>query len=109
VQHPSALWLSIPAELGVGVGATAGLLFLIAVCATLGHGLLILGYARAPVATLTPYLYAQIPFSVLAGWLIFRHQPDSWTLCGIVIVAISGVFGTWLTARERQLDVRLAV
>jgi len=34
---------------------------------SLGHLLLIFAYARAPVATLTPYLYLQVVFATLAG------------------------------------------
>ncbi len=84
-----------------------GWLVLIAVFATLGHGLLILGYARAPVAVLTPYLYAQIPFAVFGGWLVFAHKLDSWAALGIGIIAASGVLGTWVAARERHTDLRV--
>jgi drug/metabolite transporter (DMT)-like permease len=38
--------------------------------------LLILAYQRAPAATLTPYLYAQIGFAMLGGWIVFSHVPD---------------------------------
>jgi drug/metabolite transporter (DMT)-like permease len=82
-------------------------LLLIAVLASVGHGGLILGYARAPVAVLTPYLYSQIPFAVLGGWLVFSHQLDAWSILGIAIIAISGVLGTWLTARERKADLHV--
>lgn len=82
-------------------------LLLIAVLATTGHGLLILGYARAPVAVLTPYLYSQIPFAVIGGWLVFAHTLDAWSMLGIAIIAISGVLGTWLTARERKADLHV--
>jgi drug/metabolite transporter (DMT)-like permease len=84
-----------------------GWLVLIAIFATLGHGFLILGYARAPVAVLTPYLYVQIPFAVLGGWLVFAHQLDRWTALGIGIIALSGVLGTWVAARERHTDIRV--
>lgn len=84
-----------------------GWLILIAIFATLGHGFLILGYARAPVAVLTPYLYVQIPFAVLAGWLVFSHKLDGWTALGIGIIAMSGVLGTWVAARERHTDLRV--
>jgi drug/metabolite transporter (DMT)-like permease len=86
-----------------------GWLVLIAIFATLGHGLLILAYERAPVAVLTPYLYAQIPFAVLGGWLVFSHKLDSWTALGIGIIAVSGVLGTWLTARERKADLHIVL
>jgi drug/metabolite transporter (DMT)-like permease len=79
------------------------LLLLIAAFGTLGHFLLILAYARAPIAVLTPYLYLQIGFSTLGGWLIFSHMPDAWALAGIALVSASGAFGTWLTAREQRV------
>lgn len=82
-------------------------LLLIAVLASVGHGALILGYARAPVAVLTPYLYSQIPFAVIGGWLVFAHKLDGWSIVGIAIVAVSGVLGTWLTARERKEDLHV--
>jgi drug/metabolite transporter (DMT)-like permease len=67
---------------------------------TLGHFLLIVAYRRAPVAVLTPFLYLQIAFATLGGWLVFAHVPDDWALVGIGLVAIGGVAGTWLTARD---------
>lgn len=77
-----------------------GALVLLGAISTLGHFLLILAYGRAPVAVLTPYLYLQIAFASLGGWLVFAHLPDTWSLAGIALVSCCGVFGTWLTARE---------
>jgi len=71
--------------------------------ATVGHYLLILAFQRAPAATLTPYLYGQIAFSMLAGWLVFSHVPDEWSLLGIAMIAICGAGGAWLTVREGRL------
>lgn len=77
-----------------------GMLLLIGFIGTLGHFLLILAYGRAPVVVLTPYLYLQIGFAAVGGWLVFGHVPDDWALAGIALVTLCGVFGTWLTARE---------
>ena len=71
--------------------------------ATVGHFMLILAYQRAPAATLTPYLYAQIAFAMLAGWLFFAHVPDRWSMVGIVMIAVCGAGGAWLTVRESRL------
>jgi drug/metabolite transporter (DMT)-like permease len=71
--------------------------------ATVGHYLLILAYQRAPAATLTPYLYGQIAFSMLGGWLVFSHVPDDWSLLGIAMIAVCGAGGAWLTVREGRL------
>jgi len=81
-------------------GAIWALLLLMGLIGTLGHFLLILAYGRAPVVVLTPYLYLQIGFAALGGWLVFGHVPDDWALLGIGLVTLCGVFGTWLTARE---------
>jgi len=69
---------------------------------SVGHLLLIFGYARAPVATLTPYLYLQVVFAALGGWLVFEHVPDMWALIGIVTISLCGAGGTWLSSRERR-------
>ena len=80
---------------------------LVALLGTFGHFLLIMVYRRAPVAVLTPYLYLQIAFATLGGWLVFAHVPDAWSLAGITLVAFCGVFGTWLTGREVLAHRRL--
>jgi drug/metabolite transporter (DMT)-like permease len=77
-----------------------GALLLIGSFGALGHFLLIMAYTRAPVAVLTPYLYLQIAFAALGGWLAFGHVPDGPSLAGIALIAGCGVFGTWLTGRE---------
>lgn len=66
-----------------------------------GHLCLVFAYARAPVGVLTPYLYLQIAFAMLGGWLVFSHVPDVWSLMGVAMIAASGVGGTAAAARER--------
>lgn len=73
--------------------------------ATVGHFLLILGYQRAPASTLTPYLYAQIAFAMIGGWLVFSHVPDGWALIGMGLIAVCGALGAWLTVRESRVVV----
>lgn len=89
-----------------------GWLVLMGGAATVGHFLLILAYMRAPAATLTPYLYAQIGFAMLGGWIAFSHVPDRWSMAGMVLIALCGAAGAWLTARESralsQFNVRPA-
>ena len=64
--------------------------------------MLIMAYFRAPAATLTPYLYTQIGFAMLGGLLVFSHVPDNLSLAGIVMIAVCGAAGAWLTVRERR-------
>ncbi|VWX60934.1 Riboflavin transporter [Burkholderiales bacterium 8X] len=81
------------------------LLGLMGFMGTLGHFMLILAYQRAPASTLTPYLYAQIAFSMLGGWLIFSHVPDALSLVGMGMIAVCGAAGAWLTVRERRVPI----
>lgn len=73
--------------------------------ATIGHFMLILAYQRAPAATLTPYLYSQIAFAMLGGWLVFSHLPDGWSVTGMAMIAVCGAAGAWLTVRESRVAV----
>ena len=80
----------------------AGLVFM-GVMGSVGHFIMILAYARAPASTLTPFLYAQIAFAMLGGWLMFSHVPDQWSMLGMVMIAVCVAAGAWLTVREGRV------
>lgn len=84
------------------------LLCLMGFMGTVGHFILILAYQRAPASTLTPYLYAQIAFAMLGGWLIFSQVPDTLSLSGMALIAVCGAAGAWLTVRERRVPIEPA-
>ena len=85
-----------------------GWLSLMGLAATVGHFMLILAYQRAPAATVTPYLYAQIGFAMLGGWFVFAHVPDQWSLVGMVTIAVCGAAGAWLAVRESRVPIQPA-
>lgn len=87
-----------PQGLGEWVGLT-----LMGVLSSIGHFLLIQAYRRASAATLTPFLYAQIGFAMLGGWLVFSHVPDTTSLLGMLLIALCGAASGWLTARESRV------
>ena len=84
------------------------LLCLMGLMGTVGHFILILAYQRAPASTLTPYLYAQIAFAMLGGWVIFSYVPDRTSLIGMGLIAVCGAAGAWLTVRERRVPIEPA-
>ena len=90
------VWISLPSW------SLWGWLMLMGAAATVGHFMLILAYMRTPAATLTPYLYAQIGFAMLGGWVAFSYVPDRWSLVGVLLIAFCGAVGAWLTARESR-------
>lgn len=69
---------------------------------TLGHLMLIRAYNRASAVVLMPYLYTQIAFAALAGWLMFRQVPDGLAWLGMAVIAASGVGNAVLSIRELQ-------
>jgi drug/metabolite transporter (DMT)-like permease len=85
-------WVSLP-------WTTWGLLLLMSLFGAVGHFMLIMSHTRAPVATLTPFIYLQIVFGAIGGWLVFRHVPDGWALVGIGIIVVCGLLGTGLLQR----------
>lgn len=63
-----------------------------------GHWLLILAHRLAPATVLAPFIYSQIIWMVLLGWLVFGQWPDRWTFIGGAVVVASGLY---LLYRER--------
>lgn len=72
----------------------------------LGHLLLIQAHRLAPASTLAPFVYTQIVWMVLAGYILFGDVPDPWTLAGATVVVASGLF---VFARERVLGRQTSV
>ena len=81
-------------------------LALMGLMGTVGHFMMILAYDRAPVSTLTPFLYAQIGFAMLGGWLAFSHVPDDLSLLGMGMIAVCGATGAWLAVRESRVLIQ---
>ena len=84
-----------------------GLMFLCGAMGAVGHFLLTLAYERAGAVTLVPYLYFHISFAVIGGWLVFSQLPDHWAWAGIALIALSGIVGAWLSARENTVVAKL--
>jgi len=63
-----------------------------------GHYLLIAGHRLAPASILAPFMYTQLVWAILLGFLVFGDVPNNWTLAGAAIVIASGLY---LLYRER--------
>lgn len=75
------------------------LLLAIGVLGSLGHFLLIAGHRLAPASVLSPFVYTQLVWVVILGYLVFNHLPTPWTMAGSAIVIGSGLY---LLHRERR-------
>ncbi|MDP2412109.1 MAG: DMT family transporter [Pseudolabrys sp.] len=70
------------------------------VLGSIGHFCLIAGHKLAPAAVLSPFIYTQLIWVVILGYLVFGQVPTPLTLAGATIVIGSGLY---LLYRERQV------
>jgi drug/metabolite transporter (DMT)-like permease len=70
-------------------------IFIMVICGafgTGGHYLLIAAHRLAPPAVLAPFIYTQIVWAIILGFLVFADLPTAWTLAGAAIVVASGLY-----------------
>lgn len=58
----------------------------------LGHLMVTQAHRYASAAVLGPFLYQQIIYMTLLGWLIFGHVPDAAVVGGAAVVVASGLY-----------------
>jgi len=95
--------LLLPAGLHMPASALHWLLFLVlGVLATIGHFVLIRAFDYAPATLLSPFVYSQLIWVMLFGWLVFGDFPDGWSLAGMAIIVASGLY----IANRQRLTAR---
>jgi drug/metabolite transporter (DMT)-like permease len=82
---------------------SAALLVATGLLGSLGHFCLIAGHRLAPASVLAPFIYTQLIWVVILGYVVFDHLPTGWTLGGASMVIGSGLY---LLYRERQVGRR---
>ena len=50
---------------------------------------------------LGPFLYQQILYMTLLGWLVFAQVPDGFVIVGTLVVVASGLYVLWLEMRHK--------
>ncbi len=88
VWQPPANWL------------IALMLAMIGVFGSAGHYFLIAGHKLAPASVLSPFIYTQLIWVVILGYVVFDHVPTGWTMAGAAMVIGSGLY---LLYRERKV------
>ncbi len=76
-------------------------IFLMVICGafgTYGHYFLIIAHRYTPASVLSPFIYTQIVWVTILGYLVFSDIPGPATLIGAGIVIVSGLY---LIHRER--------
>ena len=86
-QAPSSWTIAL---LMIGIGALG----------SVGHFFMISAHKLAPASVLSPYIYTQLIWVGILGYLVFDHVPNELTMVGAAIVICSGLY---LLYRERQV------
>jgi drug/metabolite transporter (DMT)-like permease len=76
-QEVATFWLAMTA-----MGALGGL----------GHLILIRALTIAPASLLAPFVYSQIVWALVLGYLVFGDVPDRWMLVGCCVIVASGLY-----------------
>jgi drug/metabolite transporter (DMT)-like permease len=56
-----------------------------------GHFLLTHAFRHAPASTLAPFLYVQLIWASLLGWMFYEQWPDALAIAGMVTIVAGGV------------------
>ncbi len=86
-QAPSSWTIAL---LMIGIGALG----------SVGHFFMISAHKLAPASVLSPFIYTQLLWVAILGYLVFDHVPNELTMVGAAIVICSGLY---LLYRERQV------
>ena len=74
------------------------LLLVLGLLATVGHFILIRAFDFAPATLLAPFVYTQLLWTMLVGFLVFGDFPDGVSLVGMAIIVGAGLY---LVGRQR--------
>ena len=61
---------------------------------------MIAAHRLTPASVLAPFIYSQLVWVTIFGYLVFAHTPTRWTLAGSAIVIASGLY---ILYRERRV------
>ena len=71
----------------------------------LGSYLLSQAYRIAEARTVAPFEYTGLPIAVLLGFMVWGHLPDGWSLVGILLIALSGVYVFLRETKQSKAEV----
>jgi drug/metabolite transporter (DMT)-like permease len=71
------------------------------ICSGIGHLLLLHAYKYALPSVVSPFLYSQIGFAMLMGWLFFNQVPDGVSIVGMGVIMACGLCSIWMSVRGK--------
>ena len=100
----AAVVLAVPALLQwrwPADGLSWAVILLCGLMGGVGHLFVAMAHRHASAAVLGPFLYQQILYMTLWGWLVFRQIPDAFVVAGAGVVVASGLYLLALEWRRR--------
>ncbi|NKB29112.1 MAG: EamA family transporter [Rhodobacteraceae bacterium] len=73
---------------------------------TIAHLFMTWSLRFAPLATVAPVQYVEIPFATFVGWIVFSDFPNGLALAGIAVTMAAGLY---ILMRERRLSLSPAM
>ncbi len=71
-----------------------------------GHLMLTRAFRYAAASFLSPFLYIQLVWATLLGWLFFRHLPDLISLIGMAVIVGSSLSIAYAERLRREIAAR---
>lgn len=68
----------------------------------IGHWLLIAAHRHVSAQDLSPFIYTQIVWMTISGWLVFGDIPGLYTIIGASVVILSGLYLLLLERRRKR-------
>ena len=96
-------WAPLPALPQLAV------LLLMGLAASAGNVAFVKAFEGSSAVALMPYMYQQIAFATVGGWVVFDHVPDGVALLGMVLIAACGMASAAVSSQERRRGGRSAL
>lgn len=90
------IWHSMPS------GQVWAAVVVMGICSGIGHLLLLQAYTHTTPSVISPFLYSQIGFAMLMGWIFFGQTPDSISVAGMAVVTACGLISIALTISKKR-------
>lgn len=71
-----------------------------------GHLMLTRAFRHAPASFLSPFLYVQLIWAMLLGWLFFGHLPDLVSIAGMAVIVGSSLSIAYAERLRRKIAAR---
>ncbi len=98
----SVLTILLPFELVWPTPNQVAFCVLLGVLASCGQWMVVLAHRHAPASLLAPFVYSQLIWVTIGGYLVFDNLPDQQTIVGASIIIASGLY----TAHRERVRAR---